>query len=192
MNWREYWREFGPWLVLLAWSPKSGEPSETAETAQRFAAEAQPFARLGSTRSAFAAGFAWCVLVVVGGCAALDPAAAPPPALVVEAPMGSVRTLLPAVPPAVSRALVRDSAAVQANARRFVAKPSTPVEKVEGLEPLTRAVNRSQAVMELHRRREGRYRPADVRAARAALDAVAKFMDQQPAPDQLPLEEPSQ
>lgn len=89
-------------------------------------------------------------------------------------------------PPAAARALKRDTAAVQQHARQYVAKPSTSAKDVEKLEPLTRAVNRSLAVMELHHRREGRYRPADVRAARTAADAVAGFLDAQPPPREDP------
>lgn len=83
----------------------------------------------------------------------------------------------PAVPVAVSQALKHDTAAVQRRARQFLAPPSTSAEAVASLEPLTRNVNRALAVMELHHRREGRYRRADVVAARAAADAVAQFLD---------------
>ncbi len=100
----------------------------------------------------------------------------PPPAVAPPAPAP------PAVPSAVSRALHRDTAVVRQNARQCVARPSTSADKVETLEPLTRAMNRALAVMEGHRARAGHYRPADVRAARAAADAVARFLDAQPPP----------
>lgn len=110
----------------------------------------------------------------------------PPPAPLTPPPSPPPAAPVPVVPPAVPRALKRDSAAVQQHARQYVARPSTQAESVVKLEPLTRAVNRSLAVMELHRRREGRYRPADVRAARAAADQVARFLDDQPPPREAP------
>ena len=119
--------------------------------------------------------------VLLASCAAEPPLAPAPPA-----PPLPPAVPVPAVPPAVPRALHRDSAAVQQHARQYVARPSTPAESVVKLEPLTRAVNRALAIMELHRRREGRYRHADVRAARAAADAVARFLDAQPPPREDP------
>lgn len=128
-------------------------------------------------RSAFGWPAAWVMVWLLTGCAAPGPLPVPPE-LVAPVPAPAA----PSVPPAVSRALVRDSAAVQANARQYVAKPSTSPASVLSLEPLTQQVNRARAVLELHRRREGRYRPADVRAARAAADQVARFLSAQPVP----------
>lgn len=121
------------------------------------------------------------LVLALGACAAQPPAPLPaclPP----PAPPAAV----PAVPPAVPARLKIDSAAVQQHARQYVARPSTTREKVESLEPLTRRVNRALAVMEWHRRREGRYRPADVWAARSAADAVAAFLNAQPPPREDP------
>lgn len=120
-----------------------------------------------------------CALALALAACCAPPAPAPAPAA--ESPPGS-RPALPALPPAVPARLKADSAAVQQHARQYVAKPSTSAEKVVALEPLTRRVNRALAVMEWHRRREGHYRPLDVRAARIAADAVAAFLDAQPPP----------
>lgn len=115
---------------------------------------------------------------LLAGCAAPRAAQAPDGPAIVLAPPGAPA---PSVAPrAVSRALKRDSAAVAARASAFLAPPSTPLADVARLEPLARAMNRRLAVMELHATRRG-YRPADVRAARAAADAVAHFLDGQAA-----------
>lgn len=119
--------------------------------------------------------------LALAGCAVEACPPSPMPATAAESPLGP-RPAPPAVPPAVGARLKLDSAAVQQHARQYVARPSTPAEKVEALEPLTRRVNRTLAVMEWHRRREGRYRATDVRAARSAADAVAAFLNAQPPP----------
>ena len=133
------------------------------------------------------------IALVLAGCAVTLPATAPePPAAETQAPAPVLPSAPPTAPPPVAARLKVDSAAVQANARQFVAKPSTPVEAVATLEPLTRQVNRALAVMELHHRREGGYRKADVAAARTAADADARFLDEQaprPPPVVLPNEE---
>ena len=113
---------------------------------------------------------------LLAGCAAPVVAPSPDPPIVL-APTAPV--LPPAAPLAVTRALKRDSAAVQRNARRFVVSPSTTAEAVATVEPLARELNRSLAVMELRRTRRG-YRPADVSAARLAADRLARFLRSRP------------
>ncbi len=125
-------------------------------------------------------GLAGCA---AGACPAPDPLPPVEPAVVAAPPP------VPAVPPAVTARLKVDTAAVQRNARQFTAKPSTSNEAVAALEPLTRRVNVALAVLELHRRKEGRYRPADIRSARAAADAVAAFLITQPPPPEPPAED---
>ena len=133
-------------------------------------------------------GFALGIATLLAGCATVEPVLQPTAAPIVLAPAAPA---VPAVvPPAVSARLKQDTAAVQQRARAFVAPPSTPLEAVATLEPLTRSVNRALAVMELHHTRRG-YRPADVRAARAAADAVARFLDAQPANSHGELRDPA-
>lgn len=117
---------------------------------------------------------------VLASCAAPPPP--PPPAVpVVEAVPSPPLAPAPVVPQAVSRALVRDSAAVQRHARQYVVRPSTQPEALATLEPLIRKANRALAVTELHHTRSG-YRTTDVVAARSAIEAVAAFLRLQPPP----------
>lgn len=124
------------------------------------------------------------------------------PEPVVASPSLRTAPVQPVAPPAVTARLKVDAAAVQQRVKEFIAPPSAPLAAVATLEPLTRRVNRALAVLELHRTKRG-YRPADVRAARAAADAVALFLDSQaevppvevprsgpPNPEPLPTSEP--
>lgn len=119
----------------------------------------------------------WLAAYLLTGCAP-PPLPQPPP---VEAP-APTPPAPPAASPAATARVKHDTAAVQQRAQAFLAPPSTSAAAVASLEPLTRAVNRSLAVMELHHKRDGRYRPADVAAARAAGEAVTRFLNQQSAP----------
>ncbi len=115
-------------------------------------------------------------LIILTGCAA----PLPEPLPVVEALPPKPA---PATPDTTAARLVkRDSAALKTQARRYIVRPGVPIAAVVTLEPLTRAVNRSLAVMELHHTARG-YRPTDVAAARAAAEAVAGFLATQGGPD---------
>lgn len=116
--------------------------------------------------------------LVLAGCAAPPPF--PPPVFVPEPPPAVL--VQPRVPDtAASVALKRDTAAVQAKTRAFIAKPSAGVDEVKALDPLNRALNRALATMERHHTRRG-YRPADVAAARARADDLAHALAAQSRP----------
>lgn len=122
----------------------------------------------------------WALCLGLAGCCA-SPVPVPP-----VPPDPPAAQAQPAPSPRVSdteasKTVKRDSGAVKAQARQLIVQPSVPVEVVKQLEPLTHAVNRALAVMELHHSRGG-YRAVDVIRARDAADAVARFIDAQPPP----------
>jgi len=128
----------------------------------------------------------WFGLMLAGvllGCAATPKPRELPGPVIVLTPPQPTRARMPPDAVASSRAalVLRDTAALQRQATRYVARRDSRPEVTDHLTTLT-----LQARQSIERMQRGRahaaYRPADVVAARVAADALAAFLQTQASP----------
>ncbi len=122
--------------------------------------------------------YAVALLLALAGCATPAPVVAPvaPPAPIAAAPAAAAAPVLSGtVPPAVAVPVLHQAAEREAEATRYVAWSGSHAGNIRSLTELTNNVSTTTAALQASRR-HGRYSAADVRRARAAVDALAAFL----------------
>ena len=124
------------------------------------------------------------LVMVAAGCTSSGPSGnvdVPGPAIVL-APVASPQHRLAASPAADSpAAVIRDNAALRAQATTYVASPRSKPAVIDQLTTLTLQATQSVQRLRARRTRVG-YRATDVSAARVAADALAAFLQTQAVP----------